>query len=577
MDSPTLTAAPPPPSAAPSPMTGGYELPVFDFRTPPELQSPRPAGTPARYPLVIVGGGLAGLTLAADLSVRGVPCVLLDEDDTVGVRGASSRGIVYVERTLEICERLGIFERMHAKGVRWSAGKVLAGDEVLYGFDYQPASVSRQPPFINLQQFYLEWFLVDRIQTLGVAELRWKHRVTGVAAHDDHTDLTVDTPAGSYTLQAGWVVDAEGVNSIVRQQLGLEVATERGQDRWCITDVRFRHARVNERWTWVEAPFNEHRGVWQHLMADDVWRLDFQMAPDADPAYVSRPDVARERVAAMLGPDVPFELVWVGPYSYRTQLMSRFIHRRVIFIGDAAHAKSPFGARGGNSGIMDADNLGWKLALVLQGRAGEALLHSYHCERHRAAQENIRITARSGRFMQPRSEAERLLRTAVLGLAREHAFARTLLNTGRLCAPHHYGGLPTVGPGAEAGRALPNVTLQRHGHPLGLIDLLRESGESLLVLCTNPGVPAALADTLADLPARVLPLALQGTAAGEVSIHDANGHLARLAGLAPGGCCIVRPDSHLAATLAGSDAATVRAAVRRALAQTEPPLEEHTS
>jgi len=537
----------------------GYVLPEYPFAAPPELR-----GEPARrYPVAIVGAGLAGLTLAADLAQRGIECVVLDEDNTVGVRGASSRGIVYVQKTLEIMARLGVYERIAEKGVTWSAGKVLAGEEVLYAFDYQPSSVSAQPPFTNLQQFYLEWFLVDRITTLGHANLRWKSRVVGVTPHVDRVALTIETPAGRYVLEADWCVAADGVNSTVRNLLALPQRTELGQDRWCITDVRFRRPRLNERWTWVEAGFNENRGVWQHLMADDVWRLDFQMAPDCDPAEVSRPEVARERVARMLGADTEFELVWVGPYAYRTMLMERFRHGRLMFIGDAAHAKSPFGARGGNSGVMDADNLGWKLARVVQGRSGEALLDSFDDERHRAAEENVRITARSGRFMQPRSEAEFRLRRAVLNLAREHAFARALLNTGRLCAPHHYRGLPAIGSGAHDGVALPNVALQqpvgRGGGRLTLIDLIRDAGENLL-LCVFAPRESALVDAIARSALPIHPM-FQGE-----DFDDPQALLTAQTGVQSGGALLIRPDAHLAAAFANVDAAAVIAAASRALA-----------
>ncbi len=547
-----------------TPSSGAYELPTFAFQTPPELEHPPRT---RRYPLVIVGAGLAGLTLAADLASRGVACVVLDEDDTVGVRGASSRGIAYVQRSLEVMARIGIFERIAAKGTTWSAGKVLAGDDVLYAYDFQPESVSAQPPFINIQQFYLEWYLVDRIHELGLTDLRWKHRVTGVRHRTDAVELDVETPAGRYTIEADWVVDAEGVNSVVREQLKLPAHGERGQDRWCITDVRFTRSRLNERWTWVEAPFNENRGVWQHLMADQVWRLDFQMAPDADPAHVSRPDVARERVAAMLGPDTEFELVWVGPYSYRTQLMENFRHGRLLFIGDAAHAKSPFGARGGNSGITDADNLGWKLALLLTGRATDAILDTYHQERHRAAEENIRVTSRSGRFMQPRSRNEFTLRTAVLQLARRHTFARSLLNAGRMSAPHHYAGLPAFGPRPDDGRSLPNIALSRQGHTVHLLDLLAEAGDELLAFVfPRDGDPdagrtahATLAAALAQqaLPARAL---LMGR-----DVADSHGLLARLSATPGGGVALVRPDAHLGASLDSHDAAALVDAVRRSL------------
>ncbi|HSW18940.1 MAG TPA: FAD-dependent monooxygenase [Ramlibacter sp.] len=538
----------------------GYTLPEYAFVPPPDLDAP----APRRYPVVIVGAGLAGLTLAADLSLRGVACVVLDEDNTVGVRGASSRGIVYVQRTLEIMRRLGIYERIRAKGVSWSSGKILAGDEVLYAYDYQPASVSEQPPFINLQQFYLEWFLVDRLLALGRADLRWKSRVVGARNHEDHVCLSVETPAGPYELQADWVIAADGVNSAVRNLLALPEATERGQDRWCITDVRFSRSPLNERWTWVEAPFNENRAVWQHLMADDVWRLDFQMAPDADPAHVSRADVARERVARMLGPETQFELVWVGPYSYRTMLMERFRHGRLLFIGDAAHAKSPFGARGGNSGIMDADNLGWRLALVLAGRAGPSLLDHFQLERHRAAQENIRVTGRSGRFLQPRSPNEFRQRRAVLNLARRHAFARGLLDTGRLCAPHHYGGLPGVGSQAQDGKAVPNVALSSRAGPLHLIDLLREAGDAPVAFVFGPG-KAALQDALASAG---LPLQLH--AEGE-DFSDPQGLLATQTGTPAGGIALIRPDSHLAASLPTADPLALVNAARRALACTNAP------
>src|SRR5438552_683153 len=193
-------------------VAAGYALPEYPFTQPPELRGE----LARRYPVAIVGAGLAGLTLAADLAQRGIECVVLDEDNTVGVRGASSRGIVYVQKTLEIMARLGVYERIVDKGVTWSAGKVLAGDEVLYAFDYQPSSVSVQPPFINLQQFYLEWFLVDRIMALKHADLRWKSRVVGVTNHADHVALVVDTPAGRYTVEADWCVAADGVHSTVR-------------------------------------------------------------------------------------------------------------------------------------------------------------------------------------------------------------------------------------------------------------------------------------------------------------------------------------------------------------------------
>ena len=313
----------------------------------------------------------------------------------------------------------------------------LVGNEVVYEFDASATSESRQPPFINLQQFYLEWFMVDRIAELKRTDLRWKNKVIGYTPLDDGARIEVETPAGRYAMEADWVCDCTGVNSFVRDSMGLDTHQLRGIDRWCISDVRFKEKLPIERWTWIEAPFNDNRAVWQHLMADDVWRIDYQMPEDADPDTISRPEVAGARLRAQLGPDVDFEFVWIGPYQYRDHLLDDFRHGRVLFVGDAAHQVSPFGARGANSGIQDTDNLAWKLKLVLDGKAPEALLDTYSEERVAAADENLLNSTRSTDFITPKSQASRDLRNAVLTLAREHAFARALVNSGRLSVPAH--------------------------------------------------------------------------------------------------------------------------------------------
>ncbi len=411
-----------------------YELPSYPFEQPADLG----ASKPRRYPVVIVGAGPAGLTLACDLAQRGVRAVLLDEDDTVGVRGASSRGICYAQKTLEIFDRLGICERIVANGVTWSIGKTYSEVSEIYRFNLKAISVSAQPAFVNLQQFYLEWFLVDRIMELGCTDLRWKNKVVRIGPLANHVRVVVETPAGTYQLEAEHLIDATGANSPIRTQLGLDAHASRSTDRWCISDVRFKKPLPTERWTWVDAPFNEGRGVWQHLMADEVWRIDYQMSGNCDNDDVSRPEMVGSRLRKQLGPDVEFEFVWIGPSGYRDHLRDDFRAGRVLFIGDAAHVVSPFGARGANSGMQDVANLGWKLALVLQEGAGDALLDSYNAERQPAAVQNLQVTSGTARFMAPRMPAEHMLRRAVVALARRYEFSQPLVNTGRMSVANEY-------------------------------------------------------------------------------------------------------------------------------------------
>ena len=532
----------------------GYTLPEYPFVAPPELQS----GEIKRHPIVIVGGGITGLSLACALARYGVAAVLLDEDNTVGVKGASSRGICYTQKSLEIFHRLGLYERIASKGVQWSVGRTFAGKDEVYSFDLHQQSnfnLSAQPPFINIQQFYIEGYLVERIYELGHVDLRWKSRVTAFAQNADVATLTVETPAGSYQIEAEHLIDATGSHTPFHQWVGATMQTKHGDDRWCIADVRFSTHPPVERHTWIEAPFNENRAVWQHLMADDVWRIDYQMAPNADPDDVSREDVVRERLRCQFGKDVEVEIVWVGPYAYRSRCLDKLRVGRVFFMGDTAKIVSPFGARGGNTGVADADNLAWKLAAVLRGRASPALLDSYNAERLEAAQQNVQVTNRTARFLRPADGMERCFRTAAISLAKQYPFARSLVNTGRMAVANTY----TRSSICEntGGQSVQNVAFRWADGSQGAVnDLLQWADGDLLVLVFGE-LPAAGLQRLRQLaqhaPVRsVQVLGPDERAQAHEHVRDIN---ARGTGHLQGAChvfghawALLRPDGYLAAT-----------------------------
>ena len=141
-------------------------------------------------------------------------------------------------------------------------------------------------------------------------------------------------------------------------------------------------------------------------------------------------------VQALLGRETRFDLEWVSVYTFACLRMETFRHGRVLFAGDSAHGVSPFGARGANSGVQDADNLAWKLRLVLQGAAPDTLLDTYNTERVRGGRDPQ--FDRSTDFITPKSEASRAFRDATLELAKDCGFARRLVNSGRLSVPSTY-------------------------------------------------------------------------------------------------------------------------------------------
>lgn len=539
----------------------GYPLPEYPFTQPPELQ----AGRSSRHPVVIVGGGLSGLTLACALAKLNVPTVLLEEDNTVGVKGASSRGICYIQKSLEIFDRLGIYDRIAAKGNQWSVGRTFSGEDEIYAFDLRQQynfGQSCQPPFINIQQFYVEGYLVERIAELGQVDIRWHSRVTGIAQHDGYASLTVQTPAGSYVMQADHVVDATGSNTPFHKWCGATIDSQRGDDRWCMADVRFNSNPPAERHTWIEAPFNENRAARQHLMADEVWRIEYQMAPNSSADAVSREDLVRDLLKRQYGADVDCEIVWVGPYAYRSQCIDRLRIGSVFFMGDTAKIVSPFGAHGGNAGIADADNLAWKLAAVLNDRAPATLLDSYSEERLQAARETVRVTNRSARFLRPTDGPERLFRNTILGLAGQYPFARQMVNTGRMAAAKNY----TQSSACEStgGKSVQNVAFcWPDGSPGAVNDLLKWANGGLTVLVFGH-ISSTAAERLRLLashaPVRCVQVLDTNTVPqAKEHVIDPQGHLQGACHVFGHAWAIVRPDGYLAATGEAVDAKLMHA------------------
>ena len=388
----------------------------------------------ARHPVVVVGAGPVGLSLSIDLAQRGQRVVLVDDADRIG---EGSRAICFSKRSLEYWDRLGVGQRMVDKGVVWSVGKIFHGASLLYQFNLLPEEGHKRPAFINLQQFYAEAYLVDRVQELSTIDLRWRNKVTGLRARNDHVVLTIETPDGPYRVQASHVVACDGARSSLRQLVGAEFAGQVFEDQFLIADVKMTAEFPTERWFWFDPPFHAGRSALLHKQPDDIWRIDLQLSPDADPAVEKRPENVRPRIARMLGHG-NFEFEWISLYKFQCRRMDKFIHGRVIFAGDAAHQVSPFGARGANSGLEDAENLAWKLDRVLRGNSPQALLESYHVERSAAADENIRESTRSTDFMAPASRQEARLRKAVLSLAKETEFGKRMINGGRLSVPSIY-------------------------------------------------------------------------------------------------------------------------------------------
>jgi 3-(3-hydroxy-phenyl)propionate hydroxylase len=552
-----------------------YTWPHYAYRLAPEMGR----DPPRRVPLAIVGAGPVGLAAAIDAAQRGTPVVLLDEDNTVSV---GSRGVCYAKRTLEIFDRLGVGERVVAKGVTWNVGRTFLGEHEVFSFNLLPEAGHQRPGMVNLQQYHLEQYLVERAQQLPAIDLRWQHKVVQVTPGDEGVRLAIETADGPYTLDADWLVAADGAKSGIRRQMGLDIEGKVFQDRFLIADIvldgePFPLDRTERRF-WFAPKFHAGESALMHRQADNVWRLDFQLGWEADPEAEKDPERVRRRVRAALNQQgyghIGFELEWVSVYTFQCRRMNRLRHGRVLFVGDSAHQVSPFGARGANSGVQDADNLVWKLKLVIDGAANESLLDSYSAERVAAADENILNSTRSTDFMTPKSRAARVLRDAVLSLADEVPGVRALVNSGRLSVPTWLTDSPLNTPDGEPfeGWMMPGAPADDapvrgpHGAGWLLADALAPACDRGFVLLHFGRADAATQRDAAALGLALVVL-LDAAEPAPGALHDAQGLAARRYDARPGTCYLIRPDQHVAARWRRFDAGAVGAALARATAR----------
>ena len=552
---------------------------LFAYRRASELSTAQPG----RYPVIVIGAGPIGLCAAIDLALHGVECVLMDEEAALS---EGSRAICFSKRTLEVLDRLGCAERAMAKGVVWNLGKVYLRDKLLYSFDLLPEAGHKYPAFINLQQYFLEQFLVERLLETGRVDARWRNRVVGVQPRGDHVLVEVDTPDGRYAAHADYVLVADGARSPVRRMLGLEAQGQTFRDRFLIADVKMQADFPTERWFWFDPPFHPEQSALLHRQADNVWRIDFQLGWNADPELEREPQRVIARIQAMLGPARAFTLEWVSVYTFHCRRMEKFRHGRVIFAGDAAHQVSPFGARGANGGIQDVDNLGWKLSRVLAGKAPENLLDTYDMERGPAADENIMHSTRSTDFITPKSHASRLFRDATLQLAEHLPFARRLVNSGRLSTPHTYARTPLSTPDqapfagcATPGAPAPDAPLTSDDEPAWLLDQLGGRFVGIYFAgaeSANANLRSRLT-ALVNLAESVDPLVICGPgqsggwkALGLDAFDDAQGLFAQRYDATPDAFYLIRPDQHVAARWRHLDIRAARNAVQRATGHLAP-------
>ena len=524
-----------------------FSYPAFAARRAPELD-----GASARHPVAIVGAGPIGMTAALALARYGVRSVLLDAKDTFN---DGSRAICIARPSMQILERVGAVRPFLAKALGWRHGRTYYRGEEIYRLEMPHTHHEKFLPMYNLQQQWIEKYLHDAVAACDLIDMRWQSAAAGLAQDGAGATLDVVSPHGTYRLEADYVLAADGARSPLRAMLGLRLKGDNHEGRYVIADVRMEHDFPTERRAFFGSRANPGGTVLVHRQPDGIWRVDYQLAPGEDEAEAMREESIRARVGAILadiGHAGKWELEWWSVYSANTLLLDAYRHGRAFFIGDAAHIVPIFGVRGLNNGLADAFNIGWKLGLVLNGGAGEALLESYSPERRGATLDVFANATKSTRFMTPPTRGWTLARDAALSLSLRHAFPRALANP-RQMQPYTYkdGPLtPFSARDAEFAGGPPCGAASPDAHLTDGTFLLERAGPALTAILFTEAAPDAQAlaalVALGALDPLLVALIVRRRGASGSELADPDGAVAAVFSAAPGTVYLLRPDSHVA-------------------------------
>ncbi|TLW94469.1 pentachlorophenol monooxygenase [Saccharomonospora piscinae] len=517
--------------------------------------------------VAVIGNGPVGQTTALLLARRGVPVVLLDgraERDPTG-----SKAICQQRDVLDVWEAVGAGHRIADEGVTWTTARTFHRDRELFSLTLEDAGSPAFPPFVNISQARVEEVLDERIAAEPLITVRWGHRVVDVDQSDDAVVLTTATGA---RVVADYAVACTGARcDALRQVLGVRFDGHSFDDRFLICDIWADLPDwATERRFYFDPEWNPGRQVLIHPCPGSTFRIDWQVPADYDLAEEERSGVLDARVRAIVGPGTDYEIRWKSVYRFHARVADRFRVGRVLLAGDAAHLMSPFGARGLNSGVADAENAAWKLAYVLRGWAPPSLLDTYHDERHAAAVENLDVTTATMNFLVPHDDRGHATRLAVLEGAATDPALRARVDSGRFAEPFWYvtsplttpddsrpfAGRPPKGrvPAPAPGVLVPDVPVTAPG-----ATRLRQLAREGCCVLAGPGV-----DAHGALP-RVPAGPVRAVSLPEI---DPEGRVAAALGVRPGELWVLRPDAYVAGIV--TDPAELPTVLRRAVGDAAP-------
>ncbi|MGI5308205.1 FAD-dependent monooxygenase [Rheinheimera sp. WS51] len=381
----------------------------------------------------IIGAGPIGLALAARLAGFGIKSVILDRSAHLLPKG--SKACLIQGDALEVLDKIGCADPIAEEGIHWRTARTYIRNVERITQEFPERAGYGE--FVNISQYRIEQELLAWVENHSLVQVCWSHEVIGYNQGKNQVTVTAKTPSIEKDFNFDYLVACDGVGSTMRKLTGVKFNGYTHKDRFLITDIKANIPLTKERHFHFDPDFNRGRQLVMHPQPNNIWRIDWQLSPDADIEAEKANGKLDARIKAVIG-DIPYNIEWLSTYRFNQCVIEKFKIGNIFFAGDAAHSFPPYGSRGMNSGLADADNLAWKMAAVLKGHADESLLDSYHTERFDAAQENLRVTEATIKFMVPPTPLKRLVRNIKLSLSVLWKGMRGQVDHGKMTQPYTY-------------------------------------------------------------------------------------------------------------------------------------------
>jgi 2-polyprenyl-6-methoxyphenol hydroxylase-like FAD-dependent oxidoreductase len=361
--------------------------------------------------VLIIGAGPSGLMFALAFSHYQIPFKIIDKKEKIT---AFSKALGMQARTLEILEQLGLAKEMLSQGIPMPKLEFYKGEKPLACVSFASLE-TRYPLILGIAQSKTESILENALKKKNIF-VEWNTELSAIHSYDTHVEVTLRSQKGEIKERYAWIIGCDGIHSLVRESEQVPFLGEKKPELFAVADGKV-EGLINREVAHAVIAKNQEGLAMFFPISKEITRVVINRC-ELEKKETPSLEYINKKIQERVGNHTHLkEISWSSIFNIQYRKATLFFKGRSFFVGDAAHVHSPIGGQGMNTGLQDAYNLAWKLALVIQGRAKISLLDTYHEERSTNAKKLLSMTSKMTRMTLAESFLVRMLRAHLIKFA----------------------------------------------------------------------------------------------------------------------------------------------------------------